>query len=363
MARSILAGLLLIGFSIGLASRAWADELPGVPRELAMAKVAPRSDAPAVPVVSPVEIVRDSLASFRVLAPASPETAQGCPRPDLPRRYSTTMVQVAHPPPTFAPEPAHPVSNGAGDYCMRQRPIDFFRLIDSADDPGTGGAEGNLLRRPDVPSDPKVVAAGRLARKLAWRQVRRFFRSELRDRYKHDFTMDYYGYLAERDDIGRLGRDHAGLTGEDFELQKTRQSVLGSADEVNVEPEIALLDWGPLQLNDSGQLRVDVNKLRAEPSAQALTIAPETDPDAPLGESLFHDRLLRLNTDIKLRPDLGALVGGEGYRAVLGEIGAAVKVDFFSAILEKRYLSAEIETSLDEDGDAGLFVSFTLHGR
>lgn len=337
------------------------DEASSRPLELAKREAIV---APAESATVPDSKVQAQPAWFRVLAPEVPREFVGGP----PRRYSTTTIQVRRPPESPCATSVWPLVDSLDAFCSRERPIDCFDPDGSADgdgstDHGHARAGLNLVRRPAVPIDPKVAGASRLARKLAWRQVRRFFRSDLRDRYKSDFTMDYYAYLSERDDIGRLGRDSGGLVGEDFELQKARQSVLRSTDDHNVERDITLVDWGPIQLNDSGQLRVDVSKLRREPAAQNLTIAPDLDPDQPAGESLFRGRLVRLNTDVKLRPDVSALIEGDGYRAVLGEVGASVKVDFFSAILQQRYMTAELETSIDEDGDTGLFVNFTLYAR
>lgn len=289
---------------------------------------------------------------FLLLAPDS----KPAPRYDTTRRFSTVAIS------TMAP----PVEEYTWDVETDERRLPSLRdsdfsmsSADAVDDDLALPAHRDLITPPTAPTDPRVAALGRLAHKLAFRQLRRFFRSELRDRYQEDPSHRFLDYQEERAEIGKLGRGYSDVN-ENFELQQVRQGVLQN-DEERIEDDVTLVNWGPFRVDDRGQFRIDVNKLREQrQSTGKLTIAPE-ERERPLTDSLFRGRLYRLNTDLKLRPNAHSILRGDSYREMLGEIGAKIEVDFFTPIIERKFMSAELETSVDEDGDAGLFVTFTLY--
>lgn len=222
-----------------------------------------------------------------------------------------------------------------------------------------GGGTCEPIPAPDVPADPRYLAVERLAVKVFYRQLRRVLGSALRDRYSEDYTYDYFDYVAERERISRLDPERRV---ESRELIGTRATILeNERDEVLAEqPRLTIAAWGPLRIDDYGHVRIDLERLRDDPVSGTLTLAPD-DFEKPLGESLFKGRIYRINTDLKVKPRLREV--GTNFREFAGEVGAAVGIDLFTPILEKRYLGAELETTYDEEGRAGFFVTFKLYGR
>ena len=237
--------------------------------------------------------------------------------------------------------------------------------------PGLEAVDGgffhrDLIRRPTPNVDPQVLALQRLGRKVGFRHLRRLFRSDLNDQFESDSTLDFFEYLRRREQIARLGR--GSIEAEEVETESfvgsARASVL-SNQRNRVERDIDLLQWGPLRVNDRGSLRFGFEKVRARQSTPVVQFARDEEQEKkqrPRGTSLFSDAY-DIDSDLRFRPKVGALVKGEGFAEFLGTISATVEIDFMTEILSQRYMSTEFEISYDVDEEVAFFVNFVIYGN
>lgn len=294
---------------------------------------------------SPFQLLDSTASAARPVARQS-RRPSGVALQSIPRPESVPILEES--------EPTAPVSQSPGRAWLAWLGVDEMWATDA-------DTTSSYIPSPTVPRDGRFAAVGRLVNHYGFRQLRKIFRSQLRDRVEQDPTYQYLDYLAERERVSHLGRS-VGRDGS-LEVAETRRTVLASRDsdsEDAAEVDLAVLSWGPFQVDDRGRLQIELEKLREEPpsSVDALEIAPEA-TEKPLGDSLFRGRNYRVNTALKLRPRLDRY--DEGMREVLGEVGARIEVDFFSPILERRYLGTEFETTIDEEGRTAFFVTFKLY--
>lgn len=307
-------------------------------------------------------VARRVAGPFQLLAPSSDAVQPTVKQTRPTNRYRRSGVAMnAIPCPHHdrmieEPATALPVARPTGQTWLHWLGID-----DMWDAPARGDAARSYIPSPTVPHDQRFAAVGRLANHYGFRQLRKMFRSQLRDRVSQDPTFRYYDYLEERDAISTLGRSN-GRDGS-LAVAEARRSVLADSDsEDAAEQDLAVLSWGPLQVDDRGRLQVELQKLREDPpsSVDELEIAPE-ESEKPLGDSLFRGRSYRVNTAVKFRPRVDRY--DEGFREILGEVGGRVEVDFFTPILERRFLGTEFEATVDEEGRTAFFVTFKLYQR
>ncbi len=217
--------------------------------------------------------------------------------------------------------------------------------------------EQDHLRLAKAPRDPRFIALQKLARKMATRQMRRFFRSQLKDRYQEDPTFHYFDYLARKEVVSQFGRSEEERI---VALEEAREDVLDGDHEAD-EEDLAVLGWGPFRITDSGRVGIDVKRINRSVVSKKIEIAPEHDgaSEALPGRSLFEGQSYRFDSDFKVRPRVGSLLSGGG----LGEIGAKLSVELLTPILKERYLAAEIETSVDAEGEAAFFFTIRVFGN
>ena len=232
---------------------------------------------------------------------------------------------------------------------------------------GDGFFHTDLIAELEPPRNRHMEVFQRLATKVAFRHLRRLFRAELKDRFQDDPSFDYYDYLEQRREIGRLGRPD--MTTQDVSIEEILESARSDAhdDEDTFERDIPLLDWGPLQLSDRGQLKLGYNRLASDQTSSRVKLALEENeegaPPPPTSRSLlFGRRTWRFDADLKFRPDVREL-GRGGYRELLGKVKATAEIDFYTAMLQRKYMSTEFEISVDEENRASFFVNLVIYGR
>ncbi|MFQ5653594.1 MAG: hypothetical protein ACE5GW_02550 [Planctomycetota bacterium] len=232
---------------------------------------------------------------------------------------------------------------------------------------GEGDGPGFLLHRdllegPAQKRNPRLHALTKLASRIVFRHLRHQGRSELRKQYQEDPSFRFSEYIRRREEIARLGRgDRDPQTfGLVERVEEIRKEVLGEeADEV--EPSYDLLRWGPLRIDDGGGLGFDVSWLRGGSSRDfELEVAAE---EQSTGDSLFSGERCRFGSDLRFHPDLSSLSQGESGRDAFGKVSAALSVDFLTPILERRYLTTELEGSFNPDGSVGVFFNIILYTR
>ena len=71
----------------------------------------------------------------------------------------------------------------------------------------------------------------------------------------------------------------------------------------------------------------------------------------------------KFDTDFKFKPSVHALLRGEDYRKIIGKVSASVSIDFHTPVLEQKYLSTELETTIHTNGDVALFFNLVIYAR
>ena len=227
----------------------------------------------------------------------------------------------------------------------------------------SGAVHDDLFRPRPEPVDPRRRALYALGRKMVHREMRRFFRREAKDQFTADHSRSYFEYLERRALIGQLGR---GGRAEDLVIEERatelRNEVLDASIE-NPERDLALLQWGPLVLDDRGGVNIDVSDLKERDREEySFEIAPVETRPGGYGESvLFPDERYRVRSNLKLNPDVREI--GRDWNAALGKLTASVEIDWRAPVLEDPAFSAELGGSLDADGRYGLYLNFVIYGR
>ncbi len=209
------------------------------------------------------------------------------------------------------------------------------------------------------PLTPREQGIRRLARKVGYRQTRKVLRTDLQDRHQIDPTFTFDMYRAERDVIWQLGRGPAFSTTKK-RTAEFRSDVLGDEQELE---RVDLIDWGPLRVDDSGSLAIDLKRVFRRTRPDLEIAPPETsETDEPQGESLFSGKIYRIDTDVRFTPHFSELVGGDG-RQFFGKVKAGVSVDFFDSLLHRRTFSTEIEAWQKPNGDSAVFMNLVIWGN
>ncbi len=209
-----------------------------------------------------------------------------------------------------------------------------------------------------------MIAIKNLIKKIGFRHLRSFFRSQLTDQFEDDPTFDYFAYLERREEINLLGR--AGYDERELEIEQVVESTrndLLSKDPDNVEKDITIITWGPLRLDDSGSLTFGFGSLRSDYSAVPTPELADGEPKRLKGASLFKGDSFRFDTDVKFHPDPYALFNGEGYREAFGKLAATAELDFLTPMQRRRFMSTEFEFSIQPDNHSAFFINFRFFGN
>jgi len=234
---------------------------------------------------------------------------------------------------------------------------------------GPGGEiHRDLFEMRPEPVDLQLQALSALGEKFAYRELRRYFRSSLRDQFEADPSMGMEDYLDRRSTIGQIGRHgRAEDIVIDERVTELRNEFLDASAE-NPERDVPILQWGPLILDDRGGLSVDVFDLEAESDLSRfdqLALAPDRDRVAfgrGYGESLlFPEEPVQYRSNFKLNPDLREV--GRDWNSAIGKVSASVEIDWRAEVLGARTYSAELGGSIDGDGRYGVFVNFVIYSQ
>lgn len=215
----------------------------------------------------------------------------------------------------------------------------------------------DLVAQVDRPLSLRERGLRRLARRIAFRNARKYMRSQIKDEFETDPSYHFSDYQADRDAIWMIGREDSREDSEVFE--EFRRGVLAD-DPDAVEAEINLVEWGPLQIDDQGGLSVNMRRLfRKSQAPPSVELSAAKEEEATEGESLFTGRSYALDTDLRFTPHVSELAGG-GIREFFGNIKASVECDFRDPILLDTYLSTELEAQFKTNGDVAIFLNFVL---
>ncbi len=227
-----------------------------------------------------------------------------------------------------------------------------------------GEAHRDVFRVRPEPIDPRREAIQALTEKMLYRELRRYFRRELKDRFEEDASLGIDTYLDRRALIGQLGR---GGRAEDLVIEERvteiRNEILDASAE-NPERDLPILQWGPLVLDDRGGVNLDVVDLKKRHrDPYALEFAPsDAEFKGRKGESvLFPDERYRVSSNLKLNPDLREV--GRDWNEAIGKLTASVEIDWRAPVLKDRAFSAELGGSINADGRYGLYLNFVIYGK
>jgi len=228
-----------------------------------------------------------------------------------------------------------------------------------------GACHDDYFRMRPHAVDPRRAALFALAENYFYRELRRYFRSDLKDRFRDDPSMSQDHYQAHRDLIGQLGR---GGRPEDLIIEEQTTELRNEyldASAQDPEREFPVLQWGPIVLDDRGGMNLDVTRLSDERPLDRhdFSLAPGEDPYGQRqGESvLFPDDRYRVKSKVKVNPDLREI--GRDWEQALGKLSASVQIDWRAPVLEKRSFSTEIGGSIDADGRYGLYLNLVIYGK
>lgn len=227
------------------------------------------------------------------------------------------------------------------------------------------GESHHDIFRPSPPETNLVYdALSALGQKIAFRELRRYFRQELKDQFEEDPSFRHEDYLERRRIIGQLGR---GGRAEDLVIEERtteiRNEFLDASPE-DPERDVPLIQWGPLVLDDRGGVNVDVLQLRETPSFREFGLAAS---DAPVlgrgyGESvLFPNERYRVRSKMKLNPDLREI--GRDWEEAFGKLSASVEIDWRAPVLTHKSFSTEVGGSIDAGGRFGVYLNLVIYGK
>lgn len=228
-----------------------------------------------------------------------------------------------------------------------------------------GESHRDILIDHEDPGDPLEKALWALGERVLYREFRRYFRAELKDRFESDPSLSFEEYQDIRDKIGHLGR---GGRAEDLVLEERRTELRNEyLDATTGDPErdLPILQWGPLVLDDTGGVNVDVTRLDGSKTLSQFDLAFAPSEEAfgrRAGESiLFPDERYRVRSRIKLNPDFREV--GRDWNAALGKLSASFEIDWQAPVLERRSFSTEIGGSIDAEGRYGLYLNLVIYGK
>lgn len=258
---------------------------------------------------------------------------------------------------------------------------DFFREFRETEKFTTRSLENNFDRPvfdeppPYVNYDPDPMfrleppvetrfarAARRLAEKKFYVELRRSLKKEWQKNYENSSGLAYDKYQEQMlriNEIGREAHEYNLLVGDYYSSQL--KGALFEEGYEGGERDIQLLGWGPFTIMDSGSMKVHFEKLfNAEDSLPRLG-EPET--KNPGREGFLVSDHYRVDTNLRLRFDLGQLIEEGDVVGMLESYGVSVSIDWLSKILGREMLTAELEAEVNREGDYAVALNFVLIGR
>lgn len=215
------------------------------------------------------------------------------------------------------------------------------------------------------PVDPRVQALFALGQNIFHRELRKYFRDDLKERFRDDPSFTQEDYQARRDIIGQLGK---GGRPEDLIIEEQAAEIRNEyldASYQDPEQDIPLLQWGPIVIDDRGGMNVDVTRLEEDRPLDRYDIELAPGDEAygrRLGESvLFPGDRYEVSSKVKLNPDLREI--GRDWEQAIGKLSASVEIDWRAPVLDRRSFTTEIGGSLDADGRYGLYLNLIIYSH
>jgi hypothetical protein len=338
-----------------------APVVPAPAQQIARAEIAP--DAPflgGLPLRRLDVVMRDPL--LDLVGPFAPPSRTGLEWQEWTRPESASRSESSSLERLESPESAPVVSPALS--ALETERSQLLRTL-RPDRLPAGGCHDDYFRMRPRPADPRREALFALGENLFYRELRRYFRSDLKDRFRDDPSLSQDEYQSRRDLIGQLGR---GGSPEDLIIEEQTAEIRNEyldAAEQDPERELPVLQWGPLVLDDRGGMNLDVTRLSDEQGLDRhdLELAPGEDPYGQRlgGSVLFPDDRYRVKSKVKVNPDLREI--GRDWEQALGKLSASVQIDWSAPVLDKRSFSTEIGGSIDADGRYGIYLNLVIYGQ
>ena len=205
-------------------------------------------------------------------------------------------------------------------------------------------------------------AARRLAKKKFYVELRRNLKREWQKNYENSSGLAYDKYQEQMlriNEIGREAHEYNLLVGDYYSSQL--KGALFEEGYEGGERDIQLLGWGPFTIMDSGSMKVHFEKLFNTEDSLPRLGEPET--KTPGREGFLVSDHYRVDTNLRLRFDLGQLIEEGDAVGLLESYGVSVSIDWLSKILGREMLTAELEAEVNREGDYAVALNFVLIGR
>ena len=205
-------------------------------------------------------------------------------------------------------------------------------------------------------------AARRLAERKFYVELRRKLKKEWRKNYDNSSGMTYDRFeeqLLLINEIGRKPHEYDLLVG-DFYSNELKETLFKESYEGG-ERDIPLLAWGPFTIMDSGSMKVHFEKFFAV--KDFLPQLGESEKEESGREGVLLSEEYRLDTNLRLRFDLGALFEKGDVPGLVESYGVSISVDWLSKVLGRELLTTEFEAEVDREGDYAFALNFILAGR
>ena len=198
-----------------------------------------------------------------------------------------------------------------------------------------------------------------------FRHTRRLLKKYWRRQFKESTSMRQEFYderLAQINNIGRVPEDFDDFNA-DYYLNRVRDDVF--ADNQEGEREMALVEFGPLRINDEGSVDFDLPGLLGLGSKDSLQLSfdPEAQEKRELAaRALYSGDHIKFKPGFRLKVDPFRAVNGT-YEDILRSYGGSISVEFYSDILRRKLFETELEGKFRQDGDFALFFNVVVRGR
>ena len=265
-------------------------------------------------------------------------------------------------PPTLGQDDQFIASLDAGEITSGGLVTDFDSPVFDVPPPYVNYDPGPLFKI-DPPAETRFArAARRLAEKKFYVELRRKLKQEWRDNYENSSGLAYDKYQEQMLRINEIGReDHEyNLLVGDYYSNELKGALFKEGYEGG-ERDIQLLVWGPFTIMDSGSTKVHFEKLFTAEQSYPQLGEPET--RTPGREGFLVSERYRLDTNLRLRFDLGPLLEEGDLFGLVESYGFSVSLDWLSKILGREMLTAELEAEMDRQGDYAIALNFVLIGR
>ena len=265
-------------------------------------------------------------------------------------------------PPTFEQDGFFSESRELEKFTTRSLENDFDRPVFD-EPPVYVNYDPDPMLRLKPPVETRFArAARRLAEKKFYVELRRNLKREWQKNYENSSGLAYDKYQEQMlriNEIGREAHEYNLLVG-DYYSSRLKGELFEEGYEGG-EKDIQLLGWGPFTVMDSGSMKVHFEKLfNAEDSLPRLG-EPET--KNPGHEGFLVSEHYRVDTNLRLRFDLGQLIEEGDVVGLLKSYGVSVSIDWLSKILGREMLTAELEAEVNRQGDYAVALNFVLIGR